>query len=171
MNQDVDALKEAFTEKDSFSTLIHDFVSREIPSFDIRGAIIQGPDDFAAFNLAARTPYFESLKIAVLDSALQVVHSQIVHVGGLNKAVVDPKVVAGILATARMLNPKAKLTGWMIAHNHPSGDPSPSEADKRVTRKLITMGEALGLPLMDHVVTNGQKYFCFRESGFIDERP
>jgi DNA repair protein RadC len=179
MNQDVDALKEAFTEKDSFSTLLHDFISREIPSFDIRGAIIGSPADFAAFNLAVRTPYFESLKIAILDAANQVVHSQVVHVGGLNEATVDPKVIAGIIATARMLNPKAKLTGWMIAHNHPSGDPSPSDADRRVTRRLLAMGENLGLPLIDHVVTNGERYFSFREAGMvfssiddsIDQRP
>ena len=167
MNQDVDALKEAFTEKDSFSTLLHDFISREIPRFDIRGAIIEGPADFAAFNLAVRTPYFESLKIAILDAANQVVHSQIVHVGGLNEAIADPKVIAGIIATARMLNPKSKLTGWMIAHNHPSGDPSPSDADRRVTRRLLAMGENIGLPLIDHVVTNGERYFSFRESGLI----
>lgn len=179
MNQDVDALKEAFRESDSFSSLLHDFISRGIPRFDIRGAIIESAADFAAFNLAVRTPYFESLKIAILDAANQVVHSQIVHVGGLNEAIADPKVIAGIIATARMLNPKSKLTGWIIAHNHPSGDPRPSDADRRVTRRLLAMGENIGLPLIDHVVTNGERYFSFRESGMIfssiddsiDQRP
>jgi DNA repair protein RadC len=179
MDQDVDALKEAFRESDSFSSLLHDFISRGIPRFDIRGAIIENAADFAAFNLAVRTPYFESLKIAILDAANQVVHSQIVHVGGLNEAIADPKVIAGIIATARMLNPKSKLTGWIIAHNHPSGDPSPSDADRRVTRRLLAMGENIGLPLIDHVVTNGERYFSFRESGMIfssiddsiDQRP
>ncbi len=165
LGQDAATVQESFKSKDSFSNLLHDFVSRSLPSFDIRGAIIQSPADFAAFNLATRSPFFESLKIAVLDASEQVIHSQVVHVGGLNEASADPKVIAGIIATARLQNPKAKLFGWMIAHNHPSGDPTPSDADRRVTRRLFEMGESIGLPLLDHVVTNGEKYFSFREHG------
>lgn len=167
MNQDVEALKEAFQESDSFSNLLHQFTTREIPSFDIRGAIIEHPADFAAFSLAVRSPFFETLKIAIVDNANQVIHSQVVHVGGLNEAIADPKTIAGIIATTRMLYPKARLSGWIIAHNHPSGDPSPSDADRRITRRFVAMGEHLGLPMLDHVVTNGERYFSFREHGMV----
>jgi len=166
-SKDVEALKQAFTGQDSFSTILHGLISREVPSFDIRGAIIHSAADFAAFNLATRTPYFESLKIAVVDAADQVVHSQIVHVGGLNEAVADPKVIAGIIASVKLQHPKARLAGWLIAHNHPSGDPSPSDADNRVTRRFREMGNLIGLPLLDHVITNGQKYFSYREVGLV----
>jgi len=154
-----------FQEKDTFSTLLHDFINRDIPTFDIRGAVITRPADFAAFNLAVRTPYFETLKIAIVDPSMQVIHSQIVSVGALNQAIAIPSSVAGIIASARLANPQAKLAGWIIAHNHPSGNPTPSDADRRITRSFTAMGDVLGLPLLDHVITNGERYFSFKEAG------
>jgi hypothetical protein len=164
---DADVVREALQTQGRFSTVLQDFVNRDMPRFDIRGAIIQNAQDFAAFNLVARTPYFESLKIAILDSADQVIHSQIVHVGALSESTAHPASMAGIIETAKRMYPKARLSGWMIAHNHPSGDPLPSDADKRITRKLEDTAAVLGLPLIDHVITNGEKYFSFRESGMI----
>jgi DNA repair protein RadC len=47
-------------------------------------------------------------------------------------------------------------------HNHPSGDPGPSEEDRRLTRRLREAGHALGVPLVDHVILGGDRYFSFR---------
>ena len=166
-----EAIAEAFKQSDTISSLLHDFIRQDIPSFDIRGAIITSPEDFAAFNLAVRSPYFESLKIAVIGDGDQVIHSQIVHVGSLNESIADPKRIASIIASARVANPKQNIRGYLIAHNHPSGDPNPSNADRRITRRFEEVGALLGVPLLDHVVTNGTRYFSFKESGWLGLGP
>ena len=168
IDRDPAAIRSALDEgKGRISSLLEQFVNRQIPTFDIRGAVLDSPADFAAFNLAVRTPYFESLKIAVVDGANQVVHSQIVHIGALNESIAHPGSIAQVLAHAQLANPDVELAGWIIAHNHPSGDPNPSDADQRVTRRFADMGEILRLPLIDHVITNGERYFSFREGGFL----
>jgi hypothetical protein len=68
------------------SRLMLGFITRESAPFNIKGAIIKSPQDLAMYNLAHRTPFFESLKIAVLDDREQVVHSQVVSVGSLNES-------------------------------------------------------------------------------------
>lgn len=162
---DTAAVKAAFAESDTISNLLHQYIRREIPAFDIRGAIINSPADLAAFNLAVRTPYFETLKIAVVDASNQVVHSEIAFVGALSDTIANPYVVAHVLRNAQMANPKAKLAGFLLAHNHPSGNPHPSTADVRATEEFDQVGAMLGLPLIDHVITNGESYFSFRERG------
>jgi N12 class adenine-specific DNA methylase/DNA repair protein RadC len=168
---DTDAIAEAFKKGKTISALLHDFVSQEIPAFDIRGAILESPADFAAFNLAVRTPHFESVKIAVLGDGSQVIHSQIVHVGSVNESILSISRLAGILEAARIANPKMQIEGFLIAHNHPSGETSPSDADQRMTRKMLEMAETLQVPFIDHVITNGEKYFSFREVGMVSQKP
>jgi N12 class adenine-specific DNA methylase/DNA repair protein RadC len=171
INADPGEIAAAFAQNKTISSLLHDFVRQDIPSFDIRGAIIQSPADFAAFQLAVRSPYFESLKIAIIGDGDQVIHSEVAHVGSLNESIADPKRIATIIAAARIANPKQAIQGYIIAHNHPSGNPSPSDADRRTTRRFVALGEMLGVPLIDHVVTNGSKYFSFREAGMVSSQP
>jgi hypothetical protein len=52
-----------------------------------------------------------------------------------------------------------------IAHNHPSGDPTPSRNDIRVTKDLVAAGELLGIAVLDHVVIGGQKFVSMKERG------
>ena len=59
-----------------------------------------------------------------------------------------------------------------ITHNHPSGDPTPSPADRRLTERLVKAGECLQLPLVDHVIigmasSHREPYFSFRDAGLI----
>ncbi|MCS7008986.1 MAG: JAB domain-containing protein, partial [Chthoniobacterales bacterium] len=60
----------------------------------------------------------------------------------------------------------------ILVHNHPSGDPKPSEGDREVTKQLVNAGKLLGIPLKDHVIvgdgSGGRKpYYSFSESGLI----
>jgi DNA repair protein RadC len=148
--------------------LLHELIRHEIPHFDIRGAIIEDPADFAAFNLAVRSPYFESIKLAILGDGNQVIHSQILHVGSLNQSTMSTRMLTAVIGEARRANPGQQISGVILAHNHPSGDPSPSEADRRITRRLSDVLSTLGVPFADHVVTNGESYFSFRESGMLE---
>ena len=53
----------------------------------------------------------------------------------------------------------------VIAHNHPSGDPYPSEEDRKLTVALEEAGKILGIPLLDHVVIGDGRYYSFKEHG------
>lgn len=58
-------------------------------------------------------------------------------------------------------------TALILAHNHPSGDPTPSQADRAITRKLVEIATALGIQIHDHVVIGTQGAFSFRGSGLL----
>jgi len=62
---------------------------------------------------------------------------------------------------------KKKASSVIIVHNHPSGDPSPSDADIAVTRRAQEAGNLLDIPLLDHLIIGDFRYYSFRESGLI----
>ena len=63
-------------------------------------------------------------------------------------------------------------TGLMVVHNHPSGDPTPSPDDARLTLRLCAAADVLDLPLLDHlIVGDGHRYFSFREAGLMEANP
>ena len=101
-------------------------------------------------------PYFqgkdrEHLVVMHLDASHQVVSVEVVSVGTLNHTVVHPREVfkAAILANAK---------GIIVAHNHPSGDPKPSEEDRNVFAKLTLAGDVLGIKLLDFLVVSGTQF-------------
>ena len=79
-----------------------------------------------------------------------------VSIGGQSGTVVDPKVV---FSKALMVRAAAVV----LVHNHPSGNPRPSESDKRLTRSLVEVGTALDLPVLDHVIIAGMRHFSFAD--------
>jgi len=63
-------------------------------------------------------------------------------------------------------------TGLMVVHNHPSGDPTPSPDDGRLTLRLCAAADVLDMPLLDHlIVGDGHRYFSFREAGLMGAAP
>jgi DNA repair protein RadC len=83
-----------------------------------------------------------------------------VAIGSLSAAVVHPREVfkPAILANAAAV---------IVAHNHPSGDPEPSQEDKLLTRKLVLAGEALGIQVLDHVILGYERYYSFKDDGAL----
>ena len=57
----------------------------------------------------------------------------------------------------------------ILVHNHPSGDPSPSKADKVLTFQVRDSGEQIGIPLLDHVVIGDNRYVSFKEANWFYE--
>lgn len=84
----------------------------------------------------------------------------LISMGDLTRSIVTPResFKAAILASACAL---------IFAHNHPSGDPEPSEADIRITNTLKDAGELLGIPVFDHLIVGTNGYYSFREAGKI----
>jgi len=58
---------------------------------------------------------------------------------------------------------KSSASRVILIHNHPSGDPSPSEADLQLTERLIEAGELLGITVLDHVIIGNGKWWSWRE--------
>ena len=55
----------------------------------------------------------------------------------------------------------------VLCHNHPSGDPGPSGQDKEITKRFKEAGELLGIPLIDHIIIGGSRYYSFMENGLL----
>lgn len=55
----------------------------------------------------------------------------------------------------------------ILCHNHPSGNPEPSRKDREVTKKFKEAGEFLGIPLADHIIIGGDRYYSFMEKGLL----
>jgi len=81
-----------------------------------------------------------------------------VHVsqGTLTSSLVHPREVFGPAL-------REGAAALIVVHNHPSGDPEPSNEDLAVTRRLIEVGNLLGVPLLDHVVVAEERYVSIRE--------
>jgi DNA repair protein RadC len=107
----------------------------------------------------------EHFVVLLLDTQNQVIGIHTVTVGTLDASLVHPREVfkPAILANAASV---------ILAHNHPSGDPTPSAEDRAVTRQLISAGGLLGIPVHDHVVLGeAPRYHSFLEAGMLDPAP
>ena len=107
----------------------------------------------------------ESLRVVLLDSKLRLLRVEQVSLGSLNECLAHPR---EILRPAVLHNAFA----FILVHNHPSGDPSPSDADRRVTIRISEAAKMLQVQFFDHVILgspaeNRAPYFSFREAGVI----
>ncbi len=102
----------------------------------------------------------EHFVIFFLDTRNQEIKREIISVGSLNANLVHPREV---------FEPAVKnLAGQVIlAHNHPSGDPDPSEDDLELNKRLVEAGKILGIEVIDHIIVAKDKYLSFKEKGLI----
>jgi DNA repair protein RadC len=112
-----------------------------------------------------RALHKESLRVVLLDTRYHLIGTQEVSLGSVNESIAHPRDVfrPAIVASAYAV---------IVAHNHPSGDPSPSQSDHSLTRRLIEAAELLQIKLLDHVIIGApaegrQPYFSFKEAGVL----
>lgn len=108
---------------------------------------------------------YETLRILVLNTKLCLVHDEVVFQGTLNESPAHPREII----RAALIH---RAHAFILAHNHPSGDPAPSEADRRFTRRINEAAQLMQIELLDHVVIGAPRpgakpYFSFKESGMI----
>jgi DNA repair protein RadC len=95
-----------------------------------------------------------------LNGANEVIEKRVVTIGLLDKNSVHPReVFADVIAD--------RAAAIIFAHNHPSGDLQPSEADLRMHEQLTEAAKILGLRVLDHVIVTRKGYFSFQEAGLI----
>lgn len=112
----------------------------------------------------ARRPDFEAdkehLVVIILNNDLRPTAYHVVSVGTINETVAHPREVfrAAILAGGYAI---------VLVHNHPSGNPEPSRADKRLTKDLSAAAFLLQIQLLEHVIVGRNEFYSFRDSGLI----
>jgi len=102
----------------------------------------------------------EQLCVIFLDGRRHMIGSQIGRQGDQVSVELH---VRPILVSAL----KANASGCILAHNHPSGDATPSKRDIKVTTRIMRTADALGLRVYDHIVLAGRDYSSFREMGLL----
>lgn len=104
--------------------------------------------------------YVEEFKLLLLNRANRVLGIVAISKGGVAGTVADPKIIFGVAL-------KANASSIILAHNHPSGNLKPSEADKQLTKKLMEGGKLLDLVVSDHIILTGENYYSFADDGLM----
>lgn len=102
----------------------------------------------------------EMFKAILLDTKNKVLKIVNVSTGSLNASIVHPREVFSEAI-------KCGCNSIIFVHNHPSGDPVPSNEDLHTTERLVKAGDILGIKVLDHVVLGDGRYVSFKEQGFI----
>jgi DNA repair protein RadC len=117
------------------------------------------PRETAAFLMPAYGGRaVERFGLVLLDTKYRVIRTTLVAVGTLNASVVQPRDVFREAAVG-------SAAAIVVFHNHPSGDPTPSQDDVDLTRRLAAAGTLLGIDLVDHIILGDARYCSFKELG------
>jgi DNA repair protein RadC len=102
----------------------------------------------------------EIVKVVLLNQKLNVIKDLTISEGNLNSSIVHPREV---MAPAI----KDSAASLVLIHNHPSGDPTPSQSDIEITHRLTKAGEIIGIKLLDHIIIAGNDFYSFADEGLI----
>jgi len=118
---------------------------------------ITSPQDVAEiFIPILRDDNKEKFIVVCLNSANKIIKHEIISVGNLNSSVVHPREVFKVAID----NSSASI---ILIHNHPSGNPEPSNEDIRITKKIVETGKIMDIPVFDHLIIAGETYTSFVE--------
>ena len=127
---------------------------------DKKARILLSPKDVFDRLSDLRDKKKEYFFVFYLDSRNQEIKREVISVGSLNANLVHPREVFELAV-------KNLAASVIIAHNHPSGDPAPSEDDLVITKRLVEAGKILGIEVTDHVIVTKDNYFGFKEKGLV----
>jgi DNA repair protein RadC len=102
----------------------------------------------------------EEFWVLFLNRAQRVIRKKRISEGGVSGTVADPRIIFKLAI-------EELASGIVVAHNHPSGNLTPSQSDRDLTKKLKEAGKLLEIQLLDHIIVAGQKYFSFADDGIL----
>jgi DNA repair protein RadC len=119
-------------------------------------------DVFDTYSVRLRDVKQETFSVILLDSKNRYIREETVALGSLNQSIVHPREVfrPAIQGAAASV---------ILLHNHPSGDPAPSDEDVRVTERLVEAGKLLGIRVLDHVIVGEGRYYSFFDQRRLDQ--
>ncbi len=118
--------------------------------------VITSPREAVLLLGGLRTAMREEVWVLMLDARHRPISCVTVAVGGINSSRLAPR---DVLAPAL----RAGSAALVVAHNHPSGDPAPSRADRVVTEALRSASALVGIPMLDHIIVAARAHHSFRE--------
>jgi len=125
-------------------------------------SIIDGPESaFQEIYPLVRDENTEVVCLLLRDTRKGVLHKEIISKGTINQVLMHPREVYSFAI-------RHLAHSLIVAHNHPSGDCTPSTSDLEITRNLRAAGGIVGIPLVDHLIIGRGQYFSFSERGLIE---
>ena len=128
----------------------------ELKNFDVKN-----PEGVVkAIRASIQDKAKEHFKLILLNPRNKIIGISTISIGTLNASLVHPREVFkdAIMHSAASV---------VLAHNHPSGDPEPSEDDLKITKKLVDSGKILGIEVIDHIIIGKNNFCSFKERGLI----
>ena len=125
---------------------------------NIPKAVKDSKDTFERFLPFIDDPKQEHFLIMYLNQSCHALKVECISNGGTTNVIADPKIVF-----KNALNLGA--TCLVMGHNHPSGNPRPSEDDRQLTKKFVAAGKLLDITVIDHIVIGNERYYSFRDHG------
>lgn len=128
-----------------------------------RPQITSSNEAYNIFKIAfeANMEYCEEFRVMLLNSGNRVIGVQIISLGGINSTAVD---IRKILQTAL----KANAVSIILAHNHPSGQLTPSSADLKLTNKIVEAADIMDIKIFDHLIVTSDSYYSFADNGTLN---
>ena len=121
--------------------------------------IIGGPEDaYKVIKDSLQYEMQENFVVLLLDTKNQVIGTKLLTKGTIAASLVDPREVFKAAIDAKAMS-------IIVAHNHPSGNPQPSNEDIAVTKRLCKSGDILGVPVLDHIIVGDDRYISLKEEG------
>ena len=140
----------------------------ELPTEILKRKIIEQPIYSSAKELfdylcySMRDLKKEVFKVIYLNNRSQIIDAADLFEGTLDGIPIRPREIVESAI-------KHKATRLIFAHNHPSGDPTPTKSDKQITRDLVFMGLILQIKVLDHIIIGDDTYFSFADEGLIQK--
>ena len=122
--------------------------------------VISAPGDSLHYLLDIKDQPKEHFKTLYLNARNQIIHEELTSIGSLSSAIVHPREVFSLAVSFH-------AAAVILAHNHPSGDVSPSQDDINLTRRLVQAGEILGIDVLDHIIVGSDDFISMKERGLI----
>lgn len=123
--------------------------------------VIKSPEDAAAYLMTDMSSLVqEHFVVLFLNVKNEVLHKQTIFIGSLNSSIVHPREIFREAV-------KRSAASIIAAHNHPSGNPSPSPEDIEVTKRLVKAGSIIGIELLDHLIIGDHRFISLKEKGYM----
>jgi DNA repair protein RadC len=133
----------------------------EDDSVKITKTIVKSPEDIVRIvKKEFKGKKKEHFMVASLNTRNHLIATKIISIGSLDTSVVHPREVF----LEAVSNSAASV---IFIHNHPSGNPEPSEEDIKLTKQLVEAGKMLGIEVLDHIVTSDTEYFSMKAKNLI----
>ena len=125
----------------------------------IDGTLIMTPQLVEHFLSELKSAAQECFIVIALNAKNKVIEKHLVSLGTVSSALVHPREVFRCLV-------QSSASTTVLVHNHPSGDPTPSAEDIKITRQLVSAGEIMGIKVLDHIII-GSDVVSLREAGLV----